>query len=115
MRTFLLTLALFSVGCSNPWKSSFQPNPGLAGEKFSPTDSVQIRTVEFERLQRYSESERQMRVNSTTAPQDLPPEQITAAKNRLLEALQMRERGDEVELLGYSEFASNERLDPHDS
>jgi hypothetical protein len=106
-------IAIFSCGCaSNPWQKSFQPNPLLEGQKFPPTDGVQVRNVEFERMQRYAEEEKRIRVESTTSPADYTPEERTAAKNRLLEALQLRERGDEIEVLGWSEVESTQQLDP---
>jgi hypothetical protein len=113
----ILTLILLTgicAGCANPWKSNFQPNPELEGQHFAATDSAAIRTLEYERLQRYSEAERKMRVESSVAPEDLPAADKLAAKNRLLETLQIPERGDQIELLGWSEFTTEERLDPHD-
>jgi hypothetical protein len=110
----LASIAWLSGGCASPWQSSFEPNPAIEGRRFGPTESVQIRTVEPQRLQHYAQAERQRRVASSTAPQDLPPEQRLAAKNRLLEALQLQERGDEVEILGWSEFKSFEKLSPRD-
>ncbi|WP_428939512.1 hypothetical protein [Fontivita pretiosa] len=110
----LASIALLAGGCASPWQSNFEPNPALEGRKFAPTQSVQIRTVEPQRLQQYAQAERQRRVASTTAPQDLPPQERLAAKNRLLEALQLQERGDEVEILGWSEFKSFEKLSPRD-
>jgi hypothetical protein len=108
-------IALLTVGCATPWEANFQPNPALAGQQFAPTESAQVRTVEFERLQRYAQAERRQRVASTTAPEDLPADQKLAAKNRLLETLQLQERGDEVEVLGWSEFTESEKLEPRDA
>jgi hypothetical protein len=109
-------VAIFSCGCAtNPWQKSFQPNPLLEGQKFPPAESVQVRNVEFERLQRYSAQEKKIRVESTTSPADYTPEERAAAKDRLLEALQMRERGDEIEVLGWSEFESTQQLDSRSS
>jgi len=103
-----------AVGCASPWQSSFQPNPVLRGQKFSPSESVQVHSVEFERLQRYAAAEHKLRVESTTAPEDLPASEKSAAKDRLLEALQLKERGDQIEVLGWSEFSDDERLSPND-
>jgi hypothetical protein len=108
-----MLLAVSAVGCANPWKANFVPNPALQGQKAPPTESVQIRTVEFERLQRYAASERESRIHSTTAPEDMSAEEKAAAKNRLLETLQLKERGDEIEVLGWSEFSTSEKLDPN--
>jgi hypothetical protein len=107
----MLFAPLAAVGCTNPWKSNFEPNPEVETRQLSPTEAVQVRVVEFERLQRYSADERSRRIASTTAPQDLPPEEQLAAKNRLLEALQLRERGDEIVLLGWSEFTWPAKLE----
>lgn len=109
-----LFLAMGAVGCASPWESSFRRNPALNGRKFPPTESAQIRAIEFERLQQYAAKEKSLRVASTTAPEDLTEEDRLAAKNRLLETLQLRERGDEVEVLGWSEFTDFDMLDAHD-
>ncbi len=107
-------LAMLSGGCASPWQRNFEPNPALAGRKFAPTDSVQVRTVESERLQEYAADEHKLRVQSTTAPEDLSPQEKQAAKDRLLETLQLKERGDQIEVLGWSEFAASEKLSPND-
>src|SRR3954471_17284900 len=74
------------VGCASPWEKSFQPNPELRGQKFQPAADVQVRTVEYERLKKFTDEEHQRRVNSSTAPVDLPASEKMAIKNRLLEA-----------------------------
>jgi hypothetical protein len=111
-----LAAILLVTGCASPWETSFHANPGLASQKFAPTRAVQVRTVEAERLKNFAEAERQRRVNSSTAPVDLPAAEKLAAKNRLLEALQIPERGDEAQIIGTSRFTSPEVLsadDPH--
>jgi hypothetical protein len=70
--------------------------------------------VEFERLTNYENQERQERVQSATSPSDYSPEQRLAAKNRLLEALQLRERGDEIQILGWSRFMETQPLNLRD-
>ncbi|HEY7089777.1 MAG TPA: hypothetical protein VH518_16895 [Tepidisphaeraceae bacterium] len=109
LRASLVLLLL--TGCASPWEQNFQANPELGDTRFPPTQQVEMRVVEFDRLQRYEEAERKIRKESTTAPEDYTPEQRTAAKNRLLEALQLRERGDEIEILGWSRFAETQHLD----
>jgi hypothetical protein len=101
-------------GCASPWERSFVPSPFLEGRKFPKVEHVQIRTVEFERLQRYAAAEKKLRVESATAPQDLSPDEQLQAKNRLLETLQLPDRGEEVEILGWSEFVDVERMDAND-
>jgi hypothetical protein len=110
----LTCVTCLNVGCASPWEGNFVSNPEVDPRSFSPVDSVEVRRVEFERLQRYAASEKQRRIDSTTAPADLPEEDRTAAKNRLLETLQLRERGDQIELLGWSEFTDVQRLEPED-
>jgi hypothetical protein len=103
----ITSLALITLGCSsNPWKANFQPNPML-DERFAAAPGVEIRQVEFERLQRYENAERNQRIESATNPADYTPEQQIAAKNRLLEALQIKERGDQIQILGWSRFADS--------
>ncbi|HEX8521746.1 MAG TPA: hypothetical protein VF669_05775 [Tepidisphaeraceae bacterium] len=108
--SFLLAFQLLMVGCASPWQKNFTPNRSLA-QKFPPTTSVQLRTVEFERLQNYERREKDMRVHSTTAPEDFTAAERLAAKNRLLEALQLKERGDEIQVIGWSAFADSEQRD----
>lgn len=108
----MLLIPLFMMGCAaNPWEKNFEPNPGLAVKAWPATESVQVREVEFERLQKYAGDEKRLRVESTTNPADYSPQQRADAKNRLLETLQLKERGDEIEVLGWSEFSDNDRLD----
>jgi hypothetical protein len=115
MRTALILLITFlATGCASPWEKSFQSNPELRGQKFPPTPNVHVRTVEYERLKKFTDEEHQRRVNSTTAPVDLPPEQKMAMKNRLLQALQIPERGDDAVIVGTSQFTSPEVLKPDD-
>ena len=107
----LVTLA--GGGCANPWKQSFARNPEVPPAAVAATSAApEIREVEYERLQRFSEAERQRRIDSTTAPADLSPQEKTAAKNRLLEALQLLWRGDEAQVLGASQFSTVEPLEP---
>jgi ferritin len=66
----LASAVLLTLGCSsNPWKTNFQPNP-ILGERFSPAPDLELRQVEYERLQRYENAERAMRIESTTSPAD---------------------------------------------
>ena len=106
-------LLLITVGCASPWEKNFQANPML-DHKPPPTQDVQLRTVEVERLRNYEDAERKERIESTTSPADFTPEQRLAAKNRLLEALQLRERGDDIQIVGWSRFIDSEPRDPND-
>jgi hypothetical protein len=73
---------------------------------------VQVRTIEYERFRQYAERERELRIVSPTAPQDQPTDQRLAARQRLLDALQIPEPADQIIVLGWSEFADLERHDP---
>lgn len=111
---FTLLLLPLTGGCANPWKESFQRNRDLGTAQF-PSTTLQdggIREIEFERLQKYAEAERQRRVASTTAPADLSPDEQRAAKDRLLEALQLPWRGEDATVIGSSQFTSAEPLKP---
>ena len=109
-------LATFAAGCSNPWKESFEPNPDLSGARFPQTtlDASDVREVEYERLQQYTEDERQRRITSATAPADLSAQEKRQASDRLLEALQLSARGDEAVVIGSSQFVSAEPLRPRE-
>ena len=109
----LILLASALAGCANPWEGSFQSNPDLDGVKFGPTDVVQIRTIEYERFAQFAEQERQRRIVSTTAPQDMPAAERTAERRRLLEALQVPLDPQDAIVLGSSEFTIAEKLDPY--
>jgi len=109
----IIMLTLLATGCASPWEKNFQPNPMLQ-HKFPPTQQVEVRVVEFERLEKYEQAEHKQRIESTTSPADYTPDQRLAAKNRLLEALQLRERDDEIEILGWSRFVDTQPRDPHD-
>ena len=109
----LFLLIAFAGGCANPWRDSFERNPDVPPGSISALQAPpEIRQVEFERLQRFSEAERQRRIESTTAPADLSAQDKTAAKNRLLEALQLPWRGDEAAVIGSSQFTVAEQLQP---
>ncbi len=100
-------------GCANPWKEAFEPNPAFGAAKFPPSSGeIAVREVEYERLQKFREGERERRIASPVAPADRSPEEQLAAKNRLLEALQLQARGDDAIVLGSSQFVSAEPLKP---
>ena len=101
-------------GCANPWKDSFEPNRDLGEQRFAETKLTPsaVREIEYERLQQFTAAERERRISSTTAPTELPPEEQRAARNRLLEALQLPWRDDEAVVLGSSQFVSAEPLKP---
>src|SRR5688572_26820205 len=108
-------VALFLMlagGCANPWKEAFEPNPDLGAARYPATASVAVRDVEYERLRQFTDEERQRRIASATAPADRSAQEKLAAKNRLLEALQLPARGDEAIVLGSSQFVSAEPLEP---
>lgn len=111
-------LALFLLlagGCANPWKEAFEPNPNLGAAQFPRAAALgadAVREVEHERLLQFTERERQRRVASATAPADLPPDEKRAAKDRLLEALQLSWRGDDAVILGSSQFVTAAPLKP---
>jgi hypothetical protein len=110
------SLVLFAsalIGCASPWEGNFQPNPDLGGVRFAPTDTVQIRTIEYERFAKFAGQERQRRIVSTTAPQDMPPAERMAEKGRLLEALQIPLGPEDAIVLGWSEFTVTENLNPN--
>jgi len=110
---FTLTVS-FAVGCASPWEHNFDRNEDLARSKLPATTSVEIRTIPFERYQRYVETERNRRIESTTAPRDFSPQEKLAEKQRLLETLQIKDPPDQIDVLGWSEFTSDERLNPRD-
>jgi hypothetical protein len=112
IKRWILVCLILLVGCASPWEQNFQINPTLES-KFSPTDRVELRDVEFARLERYEKTEQKLRTESTTAPADYTSEQRESAKNRLLEALQLKDRGDEIEIIGWSRFADTTVLDLH--
>jgi len=106
-------LLFLAGGCANPWKAAFEPNPDLGSARYPAyAGDVAVRAVEHERLLKFTEGERERRITSSTAPADLPPQEKAAAKDRLLEALQLPARGDEAVILGSSQFVSAEPLEP---
>ncbi len=109
IRLVPLALIVFLVGCASPWERNYQANP-LVERKFPPTSRVDRRVVEFERLENYEKAERQRRVESPVSPEDYTEAQRLAAKNRLLEALQLPDRGDSIMILGWSRFADTDQL-----
>lgn len=110
---FLLILA---GGCANPWKDAYEPNPRLGEVRYprggAPLGAEAVREVEHERLLKFVEGERQRRIASATAPVDQSAEEKRAAKDRLLEALQLPWRGDEAVILGSSQFVTAAPLKP---
>src|SRR6266542_3599839 len=67
---FTLIASTFLIGCANPWEKGFDPNPELRGRSFPAAQQVDLRTVEFERLQNYEKAERKLRVESKVNPAD---------------------------------------------
>ena len=110
----LILLSILMTGCASPWEKNFESNAAL-DEKFPPSGQVEVRMVEFERLANYEKVEKQRRVESATSPFDYTPEQRIAAKNRLLEALQIAQRGDDIQILGWSRFSDTSPRDLRDA
>jgi hypothetical protein len=110
----LMILGLIVGGCASPWEANFDPNSDAVSAKFPASSSVEVRTIPFERYERYVQAERQRRITSTTAPQDLSEQERLAEKGRLLETLQLKDRADEIDVLGWSEFTYDEPLKPND-
>ena len=52
----LFTGSMLLAGCASPWEQNFQPNPMLDA-KFPPTERVELREVEFARLENYEKAE----------------------------------------------------------
>src|SRR4051812_17644296 len=99
----VIMLLVLGTGCASPWEKDFHANPTLLPKtNYPPAQQVELRVVEFERLANYENNERQARAQSATSPADYTLEQRMEAKNRLLEALQLKERGNEIEILGWS-------------
>jgi hypothetical protein len=113
IRALMILPSILLVGCANPWAANFQPNPAYRGRGFPPTESVQVRTIDYERFRRYAERERELSIQSTTAPEDLSADEQLASRKRLLEALQIPDPGDHVMVLGWSEFSTTDKLDPY--
>jgi len=112
----IIMLLLLGTGCASPWEKNFHANPTLLRKtSYPPAPQVELRVVEFERLANYENNERQARVQNATSSADYTPQQRMAAKDRLLEALQLKERGNEIEILGWSRFVETEARDPHDA
>ena len=108
-------LLLLAGGCANPWKEAFEPNQDLGAAQYPRTAALgddAIREVEHERLLKFTENERQRRIASATAPVDQSPDEKRAAKDRLLEALQLPWRGDEAVVIGSSQFVTAAPLKP---
>ena len=101
------------TGCANPWAANYYANPAWRGQTFPPTDRVQVRTIEYERFRQYVERERDLNVQSTTAPEDVSAAEQLAARKRLLEGLQIPDAADQIIVLGWSEFSTTEKLDPY--
>ena len=113
-RTLVLLLPwLLLTGCSNPWKANYQPNPAYRGRAFAPTEHAEVRTIEYERFRLYAERERELSIQSATAPEDLPLAEQLAARKRLLEALQIPDPPEQVVVLGWSDFSTTEKLEPY--
>ena len=112
--TIAMLFGLLVGGCASPWEANFEANSDLNGRAFEPTQALEVRVIESERLQKYSVDERKRRVESDVALSELPTAERVEAKNRLLETLQLKERGDEAVVLGWSEFMSYERLQTSD-
>src|SRR5438067_245965 len=112
--TLLAFLILSCGGCASPWEKNFESSPESAGQKSPPASSVEIRTIPFERWQAFVDREHRRRVESATAPSELRMQDQRAEKNRMLETLQVKERGDDIVVLGWSEFTSDEKLNPND-
>jgi hypothetical protein len=82
--------------------------------QFVPTESVKVRTVEFDRLDSYVKADDRSRSASNVAVEDESPEQMRARTARLLQTLRIPERAEDVTILGVSSFIGFAVSDPHD-
>jgi hypothetical protein len=99
-----LLLALLSFGCAGPWRASYHDDPLFAGASFTPTDQVEIREVEPERLAAYFDDLRQRRLASSVAVEDMPVAERVAEMSRLMEALRYRQRPPAAYVIGVASF-----------
>ncbi len=107
-------VAALVAGCAQSgWVQYYKASPKLAGTQFKPTDQVDVRVVEVERLKAYNEQERKLDAESKVAPEDRSPEQRREARGRLLEAIRLREDPSQIAVLGWSDFNSPRIEDPH--
>lgn len=99
-----MALVFTSLGCASPWQQFYAPVLGTNAIQFPPTDSVSIRTVEYERMQKYVEKEKQWLASNNKAIEQFTKAERWEVKNRLLEAVRLPERNDAIAMLGFSEF-----------
>jgi hypothetical protein len=102
----ILLVALASLaGCANPWQKSYAPTPPFAGIKFSPTQQVEVRYVEPQRMEAYRADYAKRRVHSDIAIEDLPWKDQAAEQDTLMQTLRLPVRTPEAVVIGSSEFA----------
>jgi hypothetical protein len=75
---------------------------------------AQVRVIEPDRLNAFFESERVRREKSTVAPEDETAADFDAWKQRFLDAMRIKERAENIVILGFSQFVEPRALDPHD-
>lgn len=98
-------LLLCSGGCVNPWQQHYTATPALKGVRLTPTESVEVRGVEPERLIAWATDAKQRRLQSNVAVEDLTTQDRIQETNRVLDAVRIQERAPTVRVIGFCEFA----------
>lgn len=111
-RPFALAfLVAWLSGCTSVWRSSFVPLAATP-EFAAPSPSVEIREVEWDRLQATLRNIRDRHIASSTPLREWPTSERTQMKASLLSALEVTHDPGSVEVLGRSDFRSSHEYQP---
>jgi hypothetical protein len=101
-------------GCSSVWSTYYKPNLPTTKGPHKQTESAQVRVVEPERMFGHLEEENRRINESNIALEDEPKQARTERRGRFLLAIRLKEKPEDIVVLGYSSFFSPTVLDPRD-
>ena len=110
-RTLIAILLFPCAGCANRWSGGFTP-AGMTA-RFAPGQG-RVRPVEPERMNAFFQAERDRHTRRDIAAADQRAADLIAWKRRLLSALRIEDRPEDVLILGYSQFLADQVQDPYD-
>lgn len=111
---FLLFAAVLQVGCSGPsvWQTNYSAESPLPAIKLESRTPVYVRQIPFEPLAKVTAEIEEANTRIGKPLSDWPPEERTAAKVKLLAALEFSSDPATVEVLGHCDFRTTTKVDP---
>lgn len=110
----LLGLAFLSGCASNVWEETFVASRPLPVVERAEAQAVTVREVPWSRIETALEELESEIAASDVHPDEWSPQRKQEADAKLLRAMQFSEPTEELEILGRSDFATTDAVDPGD-